>query len=76
MKTDGHVTIEKTAKKYKLALLVSGLCFFFGIFWLIFAVAAAQADNTTPHIVMPWLFIIMSVIAYIVTKLVIWWNHG
>ena len=76
MKSDGHVTIEKTAKKYKLVILLSALCAVVSIFWIICACVHSDVTNSEPSLGLPILLLLVSGLVYIVTKIAIWWNHG
>lgn len=76
MKSDGHITIERTAKKYKLAKLLSALGIIVGIFWIMGAHANSDVTGVAPNLAKPIALIVISGIVYIVTKFLIWWNHG
>ena len=76
MKSDGHITIERTAKKYKLAKLLSVLGIIVGIFWIMGAHANSDVTGVAPNLAKPIALIVISGIVYIVTKFLIWWNHG
>lgn len=76
MKSDGHITIERTAKKYKLAKLLSVLGIIVGIFWIMGAHANSDVTGVEPNLAKPIALIAISGIVYIVTKFLIWWNHG
>ena len=76
MKSGGHITIERTAKKYKLAKLLSVLGIIVGIFWIMGAHANSDVTGVEPNLAKPIALIAISGIVYIVTKFLIWWNHG
>ena len=76
MNNTGHVTVEKTAKRYKLRLLLSVLGLIVGIFWLIGAISNADVTNQEPNLATPSAIIVLSLLLWIITKIQIWWNHG
>jgi len=76
MKSDGHVTIERTAKKYKLLILLSILGILAGIVWIVGAFANLDATGAEPNLAKPLALIAVSALVYIATKFIIWWNHG
>ena len=61
MKTEGHVTTEKTAKKYKLRILLANLGVIIGILWAFGASASADARGATADYTMPGILIALSV---------------
>ena len=76
MKSDGHVTIEQTSKKYKSRLLLSVLGIVVSVIWGMFSVAAADMSNKEPDFTWPAVIFGISILNWIITKILIWWNHG
>lgn len=76
MKSDGHVSVERTAKRYKLLLLLSGLGMIVGVFWILGAVAYHHAMGVAPDYIKPVAVLAISGFVRIITKFLIWWNHG
>ena len=60
----GHVTIEKTAKKFKLQSLSSSCCVILG-----FILAANESPVGA-------LLLVGGVCWYVTNRVRIWWNHG
>ena len=76
MKSDGHITIEKTAKRYKLVILLSALCAVVSVLWIVCACANSEITNAEPSVGFPIFLLLVSGVVYMATKAVIWWNHG
>ena len=76
MKSDGHITIEKTAKRFKGQLVLCWLGFIVGVCWIIGAYMNADIQGRAPEIKAPSILLICSAVWYLVTRVRIWWNHG
>jgi len=66
-------TVQETSKRLKVHILISSLCFWGGLIWVVVAVQDAQAGATPNPI--PSLLTIAGLFWYIVTKVRIWWHH-
>lgn len=72
MKSDAHVTTEKTAKKFKVWILISTLGIIGSIGWFIAALSSEDPASTAGAV----LLFVVSLVVRIITKVLIWWNHG
>jgi len=71
MKSIGHVTIEKTAKKFKLQGLLSGLLIFLGL-----AATLLGGAKDVPVVMAIGLLWMFGGLGWnIVNRIRIWWNH-
>ena len=76
MKSDGHITIETTSKKYKGRMLLAVLGMIVAVIWGMCSKASADIGNQEPDYTVPAAIFIGSIVLWIVTKIQIWWNHG
>ena len=76
MKSNGHVTIEQTSKKYKFRLLLAVLGMIISVIWGMFAFAGADINGGEPNLTTPVVIFAVSILLWIITKITIWWNHG
>jgi len=70
MQAVAHVTIEKTAKKFKLQSLLSGLLVISSFLFF------ANAGNSPACAGIGMLTFFVGATWYIVNKIRIWWNHA
>jgi uncharacterized membrane protein HdeD (DUF308 family) len=72
MSYDQPITIEQTAKSWKLVQVVATLALFLGVF---LAVAGA-AGNVTAFLAIGWVLIIGGFVAILVARFGAWWSTG
>ena len=65
-----HVTVEQTKKKYKFYILCSVLMIVGSFFH------AMVVGDKDPLFVYDAIMFLLGIISYIVTKIIVWWNHG
>lgn len=70
------VTIEKTAKRYKLRLVLAVLMLIVGVIWAACVHANAEVVNQAPNYTPPGILIASAVGLWLITKVAIWWHHG
>jgi hypothetical protein len=65
-------TVQETSKKLKLQIILSSVCFWLGV---LFLVVAANQPGDQGSGGFPALMITVGLIWYITTRLRIWWHH-
>lgn len=70
------VQVEKTAKKFKLMLVLCRLAYVVAVIWGMCAYAGAQVNGGEPSFVGPVVLFVVALLVSLVTKFLIWWNHG
>lgn len=70
------VQIEKTAKKFKLMLVLCRLAYLVAVIWGMCAVAGANVNGGEPSFAGPVALFAVALVVALVTKFLIWWNHG
>lgn len=68
--------IEKTAKKFKLILVLCRLAYVVAVIWGMCVFAGAEINGTEPSFAGPVVLFLAALATAIVTKFLIWWNHG
>jgi hypothetical protein len=67
-------TIQETSKRPKAQILLSSLCFWVGLVWVIIALSAAQ-PHSPPSTTFPSLLVFVGIVWYVAMRFRIWWHH-
>lgn len=70
------VQIEKTSKKFKLVLVLCRLSYLVAVIWGMCAVAGSNVNGGEPNLAAPVGLFVCALIVALITKFLIWWNHG
>lgn len=76
MKIEGHVTTEKTAKRFKFQLVLCWLAVIVSVIWFMCAKSNAEVQGRAAEYVGPSVLLVAAVVWYVITRIRIWWNHG
>lgn len=70
------ITIEKTAKRFKLMLILAVLMMLGSVIWMACIRSNAQLTNESPDYAPACVLLASGVVMWLIAKVAIWWHHG
>ena len=67
-------TIQETSKRLKAQIVMSSVCFWVGLLWIVVIANATQSGEKT-SLAIPILLSAVGLIWYLTTRFRIWWHH-
>ena len=70
------ITTQQTSKKFKLLLVIFNLALIAAPIWAFCVKCQAEISSSDPNYIPPLTTFIIAVVGNLITRFLIWWNHG